>query len=144
MPAAFAFSSAVAADELGLLHLAEAVEPRFPDINGIGNLVAVERKLAFEPQRVARPKATGDYAELFARLKQNLIPNARAGRLIGRNVNFEAVFGRYIQCGPSEYCDQAAERAARDPVELHRAQIGVGESSAAELHALRPLDRNLA
>src|ERR1019366_1278972 len=40
------------ANELRLLHLTEAVETGLPDINGIGNLVAVERKLAFEAQRV--------------------------------------------------------------------------------------------
>ena len=32
-----------ASDEISLLHLDEAIEPRFPDVDLLGNLVTVER-----------------------------------------------------------------------------------------------------
>jgi hypothetical protein len=73
-PCGLRFFQRGAADELGLLHLAEAVEAGFPDINRIGNFVAVEREFAFEAQRVARAQAAGDERRIPCPL-QNFIPD---------------------------------------------------------------------
>src|SRR5271166_1505767 len=55
-----------AADELRLLHLAEAVEASLPDINRIGNLVPVKRQFAFKAQSVARSQSAWDKVKFFA------------------------------------------------------------------------------
>src|SRR5437870_5762289 len=37
-------------DEFRLLHFAETIQPRLPDIDRVRNLVSVKRQLAFEPK----------------------------------------------------------------------------------------------
>src|SRR5690349_6788977 len=65
------------ANEFGLLHLAEAVEARLPNISRFGNLVSIKRELAFEAKRVTSPKAARDSAEFFSS-GENLIPHTSA------------------------------------------------------------------
>ena len=96
--------------------------------------------MRFEAQRVARAQAAGQHSEFLARL-QHLVPDSRAGGLVGRNVDFESIFA-----GVAGACDegipQSADRAARHPVELHRDEVGVGQLLQ-HIHALRALNRDL-
>src|SRR6266851_570971 len=103
-----------APNELRLLHLAEAVEAGFPHIDRIGNLVPVERQLAFEAQRIACAQSAGHDAEFLTR-SQNLIPHPSACRLIRRNVDLEAVFGG-VAGARDENILQATDASTRHPI----------------------------
>ncbi len=139
-PAALAFSRAAPADEVGLLHLDEAVEAGFPDVDGVGNFVSVERQLAFQPQRVSRTQTTWNGTEFFSRFEE-LFPYAGAGRFVGGNVDFESILGG-IAGARDQNVFQAADGAARDPVELYGGKIGVGQLLQ-QVHGSWTLDRDL-
>src|ERR1039458_3297751 len=87
--------------------------------------MAVERQPAFEAERVARSQATGDGAKLFTGIEDR-VPDAGAGGLIGRDVDFESIFGGVAGAAHEDIL-QATQRSARHPVELHYAQVGVGK-----------------
>src|SRR5207248_2686370 len=122
---AFSFLQRIAADELLLFHFAEAIQPSVPDINRIGNLVAVERELAFEPQRIPSAQAARHDPE-FLTCNENLVPDECAGTFVRWNVDFEAILGGVTRTAHQSVL-KPAHSAARDPVELHRAQVRVRE-----------------
>ena len=102
--------------------------------------MSVERQLALEPKRVARTEPAGDSAELFTH-GQYFIPYSRAGLVVAGNVNLEAILGGISRTG-DQYVSQSGYCAARDPVKFNAAQVGIGKF-AEQVHALRPLDRDL-
>src|SRR5579864_2977481 len=106
-----------AADEFGFLHLDEAVETGFPDVDGVGDFVAVEREFGLEAQRVTRSQAARECAEFLAGL-ENFVPDTRAGGFIGGNVNLKAVFSG-IAGARDQDVFEAADRSASDPIEFH-------------------------
>src|SRR5262249_47290207 len=67
-----------AAKEIGFVHLAEAVEAGFPNVDGVRNLVAVKRHTSFQAQRVARAQTARDNSEFLACF-HHLVPHALAG-----------------------------------------------------------------
>src|SRR3954454_6411548 len=81
----------IAANELRLFHLAEPVRRSFPNVNRIGDFVAVEGQLRLEAQGVPSAKSTREGAELLPDI-EHLIPYPGAGGFIVGNVNFEAIF----------------------------------------------------
>src|ERR1039458_10348386 len=129
-----------AAGEVAFLHLQEALQASFPDIDGIGNLMPVERQPAFQAKRVARAQPARNNAELLARF-HHLVPNAGAGRLIGGNVNLEAIFGGVTR-SRNQDVRQPCNRPMREPVELYLRQVGIGQLLQ-RVYALRPLNRDL-
>ena len=128
------------ADEVRLFHLAEAVEAGFPDIDRVGNFVAVERQLGFQTQRVARAQAAGDDAEFLARF-QDFVPDPGAGCFVRRNVDFESVFAGVAGAGDQEYfsvrrpCPRRPNKTS--PLRDRR------RSASAASSRLRALDRDL-
>src|ERR1035438_7122593 len=129
-----------AAGEVAFLHLEEALQAGFPHIDRVGNLMPVERQPAFQAKRVARAQPAGNNAELLARF-HHLVPNAGAGRLVGGNVNFEAIFSG-VPRSRNQDVRQPANRAMREPIELHLGQVGIGQFLQ-RVYALGPLNRDL-
>ena len=102
--------------------------------------MSVEWEPTFEAKRVARAQAAGDDAEFFSGC-ENLVPNAGAGGLVRRDIDFETVFGS-IAGAAHQNIFQSADRPARYPIKLHRAQIGIGQLLK-NVDALRALNRDL-
>src|ERR1700691_2810292 len=65
----------------------------------------------------------------------------RTDRFIRGDVDLEAVFSR-VAGSSHENVIEATESTARDPVELHSAQIDVRQLLQ-QIHGLRPLNRDL-
>src|SRR5882672_547549 len=129
-----------ASDKIRFLRLAETIEPGFPNVDGVGNFVTVERQAAFQAKSVARAQAAGDRAEFLSRC-QNFAPDSLAGHFVGRNVNLEAIFRRIARASDQDF-GQSAHYPARDPVEPHRTEVFIGQLLK-KIDRLGPLDGDL-
>src|SRR5262249_33845936 len=81
----------VAPQEIALAHLDDPAEVRFPGRDRIVDVVAVERHLRFEPQRVARAQPARQDT-VAAPLLEELAEESRG--VLGAAVDLEAVLAR--------------------------------------------------
>src|SRR6185437_3780638 len=103
-----------APDKISFFHFAEAIEPGFPDIDLVRDLVPVQRHAPFQTKRVARTQTAGHNSEFPARFS-DFIPDTLACCYVRRDINLKAVF-----CGIARARDhgirEAADCAVLEPV----------------------------
>ncbi len=98
-PAGLDCGEGFAAYEVGaFVELGVAAEIGFEDVDGVGDLVAVEGHGGFEAEGVARAEAAGQDAEFRAGC-EDFVPDAAAGGLVGGDVDLEAVLAGVAGAG---------------------------------------------
>ena len=108
-----------------LFQLAPAIQTSFPNIDALGNLVAIERQLGLQAQSVARAQPAGQNAEFRAGC-EHLIPHALASALVGRDIDFEAVLAG-VAGARDHHIGQSANRAEDEGVRPHLRQFGISQ-----------------
>src|SRR6266850_2113785 len=126
----------LAADEVALGGLDDPAEPRFERVGGVVEVVAVERVLHLEPQRVARAEPDRRDAVGAARLDERL---PEMPRPIRGHVQLEAVLARVARARDQRR--HPGDGAPREAVIADRRHVAVGEPADERL-GLRALHRD--
>src|SRR5206468_12409614 len=118
----------------------EAIKSSFPNIDGIGNFVSVEREFRFQTKCVACSQAARYDVELTPSLK-HFVPHPGAGFFVARDVNFKPIFTGVS--GPSyQRVGEPTNGAPSHPIEFHGCEFGISKLLE-QVDRLGTLNRNL-